>query len=87
MPIQLEEGETKRLDVQLTSVYAPPQPAILHGYIADAETGEGIAGASVELIGYVSATTDASGYFKIESIEPGEYLVRISHPDYNTMEV
>lgn len=87
MSIELTGGETKRLDIQLTPIYAPPQPATLDGYITDEETDAGIAGASVELVNYVSATTDASGYFRIESIEPGIYTVRISHPDYATTEI
>jgi protocatechuate 3,4-dioxygenase beta subunit len=87
MTIQLAEGETRRLDAALAPVYVPPQPAVLEGYITDAETGEGIAGANVELVNYVSVLTDATGYFRIESINPGEYLVRISHPDYNAVEI
>lgn len=87
MPIQLKEGETRRLDAQLTPVYVPPQPAALEGYITNGETSGGIAGATVELVGYTSAATDAAGYFRIEGIEPGEYLIRISHPSYETVEI
>lgn len=86
MPIELMPGETKRLDAQLTPIYVPPQPATLHGYITNIEIGGGIPGATVELVGYTSAVSDTAGYFRIE-IEPGEYLVRISHPDYATVEI
>jgi hypothetical protein len=85
MPIQLGEGETRRLDVTLTPI--PLQPATLDGYVVEEGTNEAIVGASVELVGYTSATTNTAGYFKIDNIEPGEYLVRISHPDYQTIEV
>lgn len=85
MSIQLGEGETKRLDVALTPI--PPTPAVLDGYITNGETGAAITGAIVEMVGYTSATTNTVGYFKIGNIEPDEYLVRISHPDYETVEI
>jgi hypothetical protein len=84
MPIVLNEGEDRLLNIMLT-VKAPPIPqlASLYGYVKDADTGEGIIGATVELIGYYSTVTDTEGYYILTNIEPGTYNIKVSHPNYN----
>lgn len=84
MPITLIEGESRRLDTQLTPL--PPQPATLWGSVIDAETGSGISGATVTLVGAgLADVTDSSGSFEITNTPPGTYSVRVSHPDYETV--
>jgi|GEM_PF-6121386 len=53
---------------------------IIHGHVVAAEPPEDpIAGATVEIVGYASTTTNAQGYFKFTDIEEGFYLVRVTH--------
>ena len=83
MSIQLNEGETRRLDVNLES--APLVPASLFGQVVDAETAGAISGVLVEIIELVSTTTASDGTYEITNIPPGSYTVRFSHPDYETV--
>lgn len=58
-------------------------PATLYGVVTDAQTGNPVNGAVIELVGTSwSDTSDYSGGFRITGIEPGTYTVRVSHPDY-----
>ncbi len=82
MSIILGAGETKKLDVSLTPVYVPPQPARLWGYVKDAETGAIIVGAKVELIGALYDLTDATGKYDITGITPGTYSGKVSAAGY-----
>ena len=85
--ITLTEG-TNRKDIGLESIYIAPPIATLQGMITDAETGESISGVTVELIGTsYSAMSSGNGYYEIASIPIGSYIVRFSHPDYETLEV
>lgn len=60
----------------------------IKGKITDAETGEGIPGVSVLVVGTVyGAATDPNGEFAILRLEPATYTLRISHIDYTTVEV
>jgi len=58
----------------------------VEGTVVNQATGNGIAGASVTLQqgGYnvYSATTDAQGYFRIESVKDGAYSARYTAPGY-----
>lgn len=60
----------------------------IKGTITDAETGEPVIGASVLVVGTkFGAMTDFDGRFTIARLEPGEYTVKISHLDYDAVEV
>ena len=84
MPITLQEGEQRQLDVQLTPI--PPEPATLSGYVTDAMIAAPIAGALVQLSGdyEYSATTNSEGYYQILDIVPGVYGGLVSAAGYET---
>lgn len=84
MPIVLNPGEQKQLDVQLTPL--PVEPARLSGYVTDADTQAPIAGATVKLIGdqTYQQSTNIDGLYDVSPVIPGTYMVEVSHPDYET---
>jgi hypothetical protein len=60
--------------------------AVLYGVVADAGSGEAVAGASVYLSGTSrGATTDSAGAFRIEDVPPGTYSVGVSHPRLDSL--
>ncbi len=60
----------------------------IKGKITDKESGEGVPGVSVLVVGTTSgAATDPFGEFAILRLEPATYTLRISHIDYSTVEV
>ena len=60
----------------------------IKGKITDKDTGEPIPGVSVLVVGTVfGAATDPDGEFAILRLEPATYTLRISHIDYNTVQV
>jgi len=84
MTVTFSEGETKELNVALEPI--PPLPASLFGQVVDAETGDPIVGALVEMLGLTSTNTGVDGTYSITNIPPGSYTIRFSHPDYETVE-
>lgn len=85
--ITFAEGEAKQLNLQLAPLVVIPETASLFGTVTDVDTGGGIQGVAVEIIGVGSTTTNANGYYTISDITPGSYTVRFSHPDYETLEM
>ena len=81
MPITLNEGQQRELNVQMTPI--PSELAVLYGTVTDNSTGMAVIGATVALndTGY-SALTDIAGFYQIIDIQPGVYAVTVSHPDY-----
>ena len=76
------------LTLILTSVLLAGDCGRIQGTITDKETGQPIPGTSVLVIGTVfGAATDPGGYFRINRLQPGTYTLRISHIDYNTVEI
>ena len=60
----------------------------IKGSLIDTETKEPIMSASVMIIGTtLGALTDLDGNYIIYQVEPGTYTLRISHIEYNTVEV
>jgi Ca-activated chloride channel family protein len=60
----------------------------IKGTITDKKTGEGIIGASVMVVGSnFGAMTDFEGKYVIRRLQPGTYTVKISHLDYDILEV
>jgi len=60
----------------------------IKGTITDKETGEGVVGASVSIAGTsFGAMTNFEGKYTIRRLEPGKYTVKISHLEYNVVEV
>lgn len=58
------------------------------GTITDKETGDPVVGASVQIVGTQrGAMTDFDGKYIITQVEPGTYTLRISHLEYNSVEV
>lgn len=84
MTVYFGEGETKELNVVLTPI--PPAPASLVGQVVDAATLAPIPGVLVEIVGLGSTSTVADGTYGITGIPPGNYTIRFSHPDYQTVE-
>ncbi|MDH3892316.1 MAG: von Willebrand factor type A domain-containing protein [candidate division Zixibacteria bacterium] len=60
----------------------------IKGTITDKETGEGIIGASVMVIGtHFGAMTDPEGKYVIRRLQPGIYTLKVAHLDFNIVEV
>ncbi len=58
------------------------------GTITDAETGDPVIGASVLVVGtQLGAQTDFDGKFVIQQVVPGTHTIRISHLEYQSIEV
>ncbi len=58
------------------------------GVLTDKETGEPVYGASVMVVGTsFGALSDFDGKFLIKRLDPGTYTLRISHLEYNIVEV
>ena len=59
----------------------------INGIVADAKTGEGLAGANVLVVGTgKGAVTDLNGRFLIVSLPPGSYTIRATFIGYKTEE-
>ena len=60
----------------------------IKGRLTEAETGEPIIGASVQIVGTTrGAQTDLDGYYIIPRLDPGTYTLRISSVDHKTVEI
>ncbi len=71
----------------IVSLYAGETGKIV-GKVIDAETGEGLPGANVVLVGtMLGASTDADGFFIVLNIPPGRYTVEVSMLGYHTKTV
>jgi len=87
MPITLVEG-LNPLDASLIPVYVPPPTATLQGTVTDADTGYGIAGVLVEVVGTAfSAYTSSSGNYSITDIPVGTYNIRFSKEGYDPLTI
>ncbi|MGQ9545902.1 MAG: carboxypeptidase regulatory-like domain-containing protein [Dehalococcoidia bacterium] len=82
MPITLQPGERRELDVRLTPIPVPH--AMLFGYVTDASTHQPIAGAFIQLSGayFYSGITNANGYYEIVDIVPGVYDGQVTATGY-----
>lgn len=86
MSVTLEAGETRELSVSLVPI--TPAPASLYGRVTDSETGYGIEGVTVEVVGMaLYGHTDSAGNYTIPEIPPGTYTIRFTHPDYEPLEI
>src|SRR5580704_11992489 len=56
------------------------------GKITDAQTGAPVAGASIEIAGVGSLSTNESGTFELKRIKPGSYRVKITSVGYKPFE-
>ncbi|MDD9937927.1 MAG: OmpA family protein [Myxococcales bacterium] len=63
----------------------PPKPRIA-GTVADRATGGPIAGAAVRYVdlGLTTQQTDAAGLFTSYEMDPGQVVLEVSHPDYES---
>lgn len=60
----------------------------IKGRVTAKQTGDPVIGASVFVVGTQSgATTDPDGYYIIPRVDPGTYTLRISHLEFQTVEV
>ena len=67
---------------------SPDGAGKITGTITDKATGAPVVGASVQVIGTGrGSTTDFDGKYVVAQLEPGTYTLRISHLEYNTIEV
>ena len=62
---------------------APAAKAIMTGTVLDAETGEALVGAVIEIENTdTKAYTDLEGRFTIENMQQGEYSVKVNYISY-----
>ena len=60
----------------------------ISGVLTEKETGQPVIGASVSIVGTKrGAITDNNGRYTIKDVEPGTYTLKITHLDYNSLEV
>ena len=60
----------------------------ISGVITDAETGKGLPGVNVMVIGTtLGAATDRDGYYAILNVYPGAYDIRVSMMGYNPVKI
>ena len=60
----------------------------IKGQVTDKESGQPVIGASVQIVGTkFGAMTDPDGRYTVARLDPGTYVLRISHIDYNSVEV
>jgi uncharacterized protein YraI len=60
---------------------ATPQ-SLLSGRILDQDTHQPVAGARVR-VGSAATTTDAEGRYTLTGLPPGQYVLSVTHPDYD----
>ena len=59
----------------------------ISGTVVDKD-GEPLLGANINLKGtYLGSTTDANGYYRIENIDPGKYVLMVSYIGYRSQEI
>lgn len=64
------------------------QTGNIRGYVRDSETGETLPGANVVIDSLnVGATTDKGGYFVIQRVLPGDYMIVVSYIGYKNHKV
>ncbi len=65
-----------------------PKTGQIKGTLTDIKTGEPVYGASVVVVGTsIGALSDFDGKYLIKRLEPGAYTLKISHLEYNTIEM
>jgi hypothetical protein len=84
-------GPANEIDIRLqrltslSEVAVRARPTGVYGTILERDSLKAIPGARVELLGgRVSDTTDASGGFSMGKARPGTFMLRVSHPMYDT---
>jgi hypothetical protein len=66
----------------IETTLTPLLQASLSGRIIDQETGQPIAGVKVSA-GTATATTDTEGRYSLTELQPGQYVLSVTHPDYD----
>ncbi|MEM1117057.1 MAG: TonB-dependent receptor [Bacteroidota bacterium] len=70
----------------LCALTAEAQPATLNGFVRDAETGETLIQATVQVSGTGrGAATNVQGFYTLGGLEPGTITVVVSYIGYNTV--
>jgi len=81
--VEVSAGEEEIVDFALAKRVPPPEVAVIHGYVIDAETRAPIPGAEVTCAGK-SYYTKADGYYRFE-VTPGVYNVVCKATGYEDM--
>lgn len=69
-----------------TQLNSLPEKAALSGKITDAKTGEALVGATVYFPDLrIGSSADASGFYSIQNIPQGKYLVEVSYTGYSSV--
>ena len=78
--VNVGEGEVVLVNFALVKT---SDLATIYGWVTDASTGDPIANANITVVeAGVSTTTNASGYYEISSLVPGNYTVTASATGY-----
>ena len=69
----------------LVAAHPPPGTGVVEGVVRDAETGEGLAGANVRVVGTaLGAATDADGRFRLADVPGGAQSVQATFVGYTS---
>ena len=59
----------------------------ISGTVVD-KNGEPLLGANINLKGtFLGSTTDVNGYYRIENVDPGKYVLMVSYIGYKSQEI
>ncbi len=87
-PQDVEVDVPPRGEVNIGEIRLQPRP-LIYGRVTNAQTGSPIVGAPVEVRkdwwGWWGST-DPQGQYRVTVPEPGTYIVRVGHPDYESAE-
>ena len=80
--IEVKKGSTTQLNVKMN-----PKPGSITGIIVDSN-GTGVIDAQITILGQGSSTKSLSnGYFKLDTVPPGNYTLEITNSSFKTSDV
>ncbi len=83
MAISVQSGQNVRNAVLVAVI---PQKGTLSGVVTDSQTGQPVAGVTVNL-GGVTTITDSNGVYAFSNITPGSYELSFSKSGYTTTNI
>lgn len=86
-PTQQEGGKVEKKKGEETKVNAGGKTASVKGFLFDQRTSEPVIFSTIQLVGTtIGALTDINGYFTLSNIAPGNYVIRATSLNYDTLQ-